>query len=499
MFAHELIRQTLIATLSIPRRQRLHLKVADAIERVHAAALEKHISALAHHLYNAGAAADPLRAASFLLRAGRAALASAAFEDALTFFDNGLALDEDLEPATRADLFDGRADALRSLGRATDAIASWHRALSAFEAQGNVRRLGEVALRLGWTEMWNAQYATGVATMKRGLARVGDDLPSLRAWLLVGVGTGIGAGDGYDEAAPLIREAGELAERSGDVRLIGAVLANAAMHHWNYFECRQAERAVERMIETIGTVPEMRYVVSDAAWIGAWVKLWQGRPQEARASLDEWEREAERIGHAGATWVLKLLRGTLTALDGRIDHALEQMVAATAFGRAHEVPWRFHSVYSAGALLTRLGRADEAIAAGREAVALEPRGTAWDGISLAYLFEFLAAAGDREADDVLPKLRAFLPVTGRPNTFGRWRVLVCMVRGLAYLGRHEDLAALYPLVADRLDAGDSVLADTSVTWEHLAGLCAEAAGNRELADGHFARARVLHERIGLNA
>jgi tetratricopeptide (TPR) repeat protein len=496
MFAHELIRQTLSATLSIPRRQRVHLKVADAIERVHAASLDKHVSALAHHLYNAGTGAEPERAASFLSRAGRAALAAAAFEEAMTFFENGLTLEEDLRAGTKADLLDGRGAALRSLGRSKEAITSWQRAMDLLEQENDIQRLGEVAFVLGWTEMWDAQYAAGIATLKKGLSRVGHDLPSLRCLLLVSLGTGIGATGNFDEGTPLIEEAERLAEQSGDARLLGRVLGNVANHHWNYHECRQAEEAVERMVQTVGNLPDMRWAMADAAWISSFMKFWQGRVPEARASLDECEREAERLGHAGATWCLKCLRGMITYIGGEVDRALEEQMAATAFGAAHHVPWRYHSVYGCGAILSRLGRHAEAIAYGREAVAIEPAGTAWDGVSLGYLFAFLAAAGDGEAERLLPRLLPMLPVAGRPNLSGRWRVLAQVVKGLADLGDQERLAALYPLVVDRVEAQDGVLADMSSTWEDLASICARAAGRGELADAHAARARVLREQIG---
>ena len=92
-FVHELIRTTLIAGLSLPRRQRLHLRIADTLERLRATSLESHASVLAHHLYQAGAAADTGRTARFLLLAGRRALAAGAFEETLEITDNLLGLE----------------------------------------------------------------------------------------------------------------------------------------------------------------------------------------------------------------------------------------------------------------------------------------------------------------------------------------------------------------------------------------------------------------------
>ncbi len=48
-FSHELIRQTVLSGLSAPRRQRLHLEVAGAMERVYPDTLDDHCSQLASH------------------------------------------------------------------------------------------------------------------------------------------------------------------------------------------------------------------------------------------------------------------------------------------------------------------------------------------------------------------------------------------------------------------------------------------------------------------
>ena len=80
VFAHEQIRQTLLSRMSFVRRQRLHRRVADTLERIHAGHLDEHVSDLAYHLVQAGARE---RAAEYLQRAGVSAAARLATPEAL--------------------------------------------------------------------------------------------------------------------------------------------------------------------------------------------------------------------------------------------------------------------------------------------------------------------------------------------------------------------------------------------------------------------------------
>jgi hypothetical protein len=53
-FTHELVRQTLLASISRPRRQQLHADVADAIARLHPDAVKERAGDIADHLIKAG-------------------------------------------------------------------------------------------------------------------------------------------------------------------------------------------------------------------------------------------------------------------------------------------------------------------------------------------------------------------------------------------------------------------------------------------------------------
>ncbi|GAA0973942.1 hypothetical protein GCM10009555_029490 [Acrocarpospora macrocephala] len=80
-FAHDLVREAVAGTTSQRRLTRLHLRVADALERT-SPDDESVAERLAHHLWAAGPLADPSRTAAALVRAGRCAGNKSALEAA---------------------------------------------------------------------------------------------------------------------------------------------------------------------------------------------------------------------------------------------------------------------------------------------------------------------------------------------------------------------------------------------------------------------------------
>jgi tetratricopeptide (TPR) repeat protein len=121
-FVHEQMRQTLLGALSLPRRQRLHLRVADALEQGSAAQVEKNHGEIAFHLYQAGAAADPERTVRFLLAAAQRAVDAVAFEDAMKLLDMAVEVTPEGDRPARARIQYMRGLCLRGAARIDDAV-----------------------------------------------------------------------------------------------------------------------------------------------------------------------------------------------------------------------------------------------------------------------------------------------------------------------------------------------------------------------------------------
>ncbi|MGX1542663.1 ATP-binding protein [Streptomyces adustus] len=80
-FAHDLVRESVSETATRQQVTQLHLRLAAALEQIHADD-EDVVERLAYHLWAAGPLAEPDRTAEALIRAGRRAAAKLAFESA---------------------------------------------------------------------------------------------------------------------------------------------------------------------------------------------------------------------------------------------------------------------------------------------------------------------------------------------------------------------------------------------------------------------------------
>ncbi|TME03835.1 MAG: hypothetical protein E6I61_01645 [Chloroflexi bacterium] len=145
-FAHDLVRQRVLAALPLPRLQAYHLAVAETLERVYGKTAQDHAREIGYHLYQAGTAADPFRTAVFLGQAAGNALTVGAFEEVLRLVDSTLQLMPADRTRERAEALAGRAQALWGLGRIEDAKSAWKGAVERYEELGD-RKAAEVLHR----------------------------------------------------------------------------------------------------------------------------------------------------------------------------------------------------------------------------------------------------------------------------------------------------------------------------------------------------------------
>jgi predicted ATPase len=184
-FVHELIRQTLIQSLSLPRRQRIHARIAGAMEHVYGDNFNSQAPARAYHLLQAGAAGDPEKTLHYLTIAASLASTGAAHEEALAYLDHAVSLLEGRSDAPAAELHASRAVVLRSLSRLSESVESYERAIAMFLDAHDLRAAAEASFHLAALHGWNADIVRALRVGERALQVLGDQFPHLRFRLLL--------------------------------------------------------------------------------------------------------------------------------------------------------------------------------------------------------------------------------------------------------------------------------------------------------------------------
>jgi class 3 adenylate cyclase/tetratricopeptide (TPR) repeat protein len=491
-FAHELIRQTLVSGLSLPRRQRLHLRVAEAIEKTCVRVLEDHAADLAHHLYQAGAAAEPQKTVRYLTLAGEQAMAAAAFEDALGHYENAVSLQPKEDRRGLAGLLFKRGLALRSLGRWEEALADWMQSLVSYEEEGDKDAVGDVSHEVSWQLAWANRPTEAVEVADRGLAAIGEQASASRCRLLGVVGMSLSSGGDCEGAERMIGQSVTLAERLGDESLLGLALDLDATHRFFHMQVRQLLESGRRASELLGQAGNLWDLVG-ALHYTQYALLYMGRLDEAGKAGHEAEELAARLGHygylitarEGNSWTELALTGDIERFQRQIEEVLD---LAVGVGFA----WAYTYYHYLGDGHFWSGRWPEAVERYEEASRLEQpgmlAGLAWSGLFLARAY-----AGDKMgALALLQNERGSIARAGRANTLGAWLAMLAVVEGLAVLEERHEAARLYPVALDAVDTG-AVVVPPRLT-QNAAGIAATAGRRWEEAERHFGTAlRQAHE------
>jgi adenylate cyclase len=200
-FGHQLICQTLAGSVPATTRQRLHLRIADAIGQLSGpdGPSRTQASDVAHHLYNAGPLADAGRTARALVAAGDAAHTVYATDEAVRHYRRALEVltDAKEEAASRPLVQERLGDLLALTGDRRGAMDQYQLVARVHQASGNCSGEARLVRKIGGLHWQAGDRGQAMASYQRALA------------MLEGSGAHL-------ESAHLFQELGLAAFRSGD-------------------------------------------------------------------------------------------------------------------------------------------------------------------------------------------------------------------------------------------------------------------------------------------
>ena len=492
-FSHELVRQTLLASISMPRQQQLHAGVAKAIERTYPDAINERAGEIADHLLKAGSFADNHRLVRYLTLAGKSALEAAAFDEARNSFQSALSHLTDADARERADLLASVAIAERGLEHWGEACTRLQEALETYITLGDRERIAKSCTELISVFIWAGRLQEAIETAHRGLSYLDGELSAGRAHLLAVLGEAQATAGIWEPADRALSEAMKIASHFSDPQL--AARLHRARFSVNYQFLRLKEAAADGEKWRGSDAPPWEEAITLQLLYQA--LLFRGRLDAAAKIRDELEPLATKIGQSYSVTRCLIVKAWVdfgaTPELARLEFVLRRVLKSDP-----KVPAIFWDVFSQVqlSLVDFLG-GDWASAAQHARASCElDAETSRRGMGAGTFFRQMAYAGDREgALAILHEKRAWLPRSGQPNTMGSWWMLTLVIEGLAVLGEKSEAGQFYPMVRELIDTGAVVLWPIFRFTQTIAGIAAAAARHWKAAEDHFHTALQQAEAI----
>jgi class 3 adenylate cyclase len=220
-FSHALIRETLYEEIRTTRRLRLHRRVAEAIEELHAGKLEPRMDELAYHFCEAASVGDVERAVGYAERAAERATGLLAYEEAANHYDRALTALEAAEPVDerrRCELLIALGTAQFRSGAADQYRQTFLRAIEIARKLGLAGPFAHAALGMGSAWFGSPSYIDEelVRIFEEALELLPDEDSALRARIMARLGSELLWEDSPERRHSLWRAAIEMARRIGD-------------------------------------------------------------------------------------------------------------------------------------------------------------------------------------------------------------------------------------------------------------------------------------------
>ncbi|MGB6836092.1 MAG: hypothetical protein WBF66_00125, partial [Dehalococcoidia bacterium] len=247
-FTSTLLRENLYGRLSAPRRERLHLRAAHALEEAYPERLEDYAAELAYHYREAGEGAPADTAYRWTVKAAQQAMAAHAPAEAVSLYRSALELADavGLSQGEKAALLSDLALAQRGAGDFEGMIQSYEEAARGLEGAGDVAGAADAYSLLAAYLLWQGQLERGLRFAEKGLELVGPADRMERALLLASHALTSLCLHRFETAFKEAAEAESLAEHVTDPQTLGELFSALSYLYW--FACfpQKAQEAGDR-------------------------------------------------------------------------------------------------------------------------------------------------------------------------------------------------------------------------------------------------------------
>ncbi|MGE5222347.1 MAG: adenylate/guanylate cyclase domain-containing protein [Omnitrophica WOR_2 bacterium] len=330
-FKHVLTQETAYASLLMSKRRRLHLRIAEYLEK----SLPDQTGVIARHFIEAR---QTRRALPYLIEAGERAARTYATPEAIADYRQALEFvsEGDAEPARRA--YEGLGRALSLANQVPEAIDVYQNMYTRGQEYKNIpmqvsamNKLSDIyAMRMG--ELTKADQ---MLTVAENLAHQSDDKPGLAEMFIIRCGLCTATGD-FPRALNYLEKSVQIA-RDLDQK---AYMATGLVHIANVQACLlEFERAWETAQESLKISREIGNLESESEVLGQVIPVCYmraGNFEAAYTAAEQAARTARRIGAVSPQSTAAYYAGLISREMGDYEKAItweeESIQAGKVFG-----------------------------------------------------------------------------------------------------------------------------------------------------------------------
>ena len=317
-FGHALAQDAVRAALSRATRARLHAVLADSLEHAHAASLDEHLDALAHHTFEADRFVAPDAALRWSTDAALDAHQRHGYDRAAFHWGHVLSIleRERAEGTDRYEVLVHLAEDLRLMGDPDGARTRLDEALRIARDLGDDDKAARAAVVFGGATLWYWRpYGNHDPDMVAEVQRLAESATGARRAELLGtVGVELYYSRSRAQGITAAQEGLALARRLGDVPLLGRALNNYALAMWEPANDDRRRAVVEEALTLVGTgLPLQTEVI--ARMHRAAVNLRLADVRAARADLDRCQGIAAELAVPELRAALRYAAGGMAMLQ----------------------------------------------------------------------------------------------------------------------------------------------------------------------------------------